>query len=632
MSVDVNRQTLGFQAEIRQLLDLMVHSLYSNPDIFLRELISNASDASEKLRFEALGNDALYEGDTDLAITVEYSEQQGTITVRDNGIGMSRDEVISNLGSIARSGTREFFGKLTGEKQHDTQLIGQFGVGFYSAFIIADKVTVTTRRAGLAAEEGVRWESDGQGEYSVQGVQRKKRGTEIVLHVREEHKDYVNGWKLRSIIRKYSDHITLPIQMPKEGEDKDGNKETGYETVNSATALWVRNKKDISDEEYNEFYKHIAHDYEAPMARVHTRAEGKLEYTTLFYIPSRAPFDLWDRDARHGGIKLYVRRVFIMDDAEQLLPRYLRFIRGVVDTSDLPLNISREILQRNKVIDTIRGASVKKILGLIEGLSAEDYEKFWNSFGRVIKEGVVDDFDNRDTIAKLLRYPSTREDSEEKLTSLADYISRMPAEQEAIYYLTADSFATARNSPHLEIFRKKGIEVLLLCEPIDEWVTTHLTEFDGKPLKSVAKGALDLGKLADREEKQKAESSEVKGLLERLGKALEGQVKEVRATSRLTNSPACLVSEDHGMSANLERILKQVGQKVDGNKPILEINAEHALVQRLGSESDEGRFNDWARILFDQAMLAEGGKLDDPAGFVRRMNEMFLAVSGPGAA
>jgi molecular chaperone HtpG len=627
MSVDVNRQTLGFQAEIKQLLDLMVHSLYSNPDIFLRELISNASDASEKLRFEALGNEALYEGDTDLTITVEYSEQQGTITVRDNGIGMSRDEVINNLGSIAKSGTREFFGKLTGEKQHDTQLIGQFGVGFYSAFIIADKVTVTTRRAGLPADDGVRWESDGQGEYSVQGVQRKARGTEIVLHVRDEHKEYLNGWKLRSIIHKYSDHITLPIQMPKEGEDKEGNKEIGYETVNSATALWVRNKKDISDEEYNEFYKHIAHDYEPPMARVHTRAEGKLEYTTLFFIPSRAPFDLWDRDASHGGIKLYVRRVFIMDDAEQLLPRYLRFVRGVVDTSDLPLNISREILQRNKVIDTIRGASVKKILGLIEGLGAEDYEKFWKNFGRVIKEGVVDDHDNRDTIAKLLRYPSTREDSAEKLTSLADYVGRMQEGQEAIYYLTADSFATAKNSPHLEIFRKKGIEVLLLCEPIDEWVTTHLTEFDGKPLKSVAKGALDLGKLADKEEERKPESAEVQDLMGRLRKALESQVKDVRATTRLTSSPACLVVEDYGMSANLERILKQVGQKVDGQKPILEVNAEHALVQRLGNETDEGRFGDWARILFDQALLAEGGRLEDPAGFVRRMNEMFLAVS-----
>ncbi len=621
MSVDVNKQTLGFQAEIRQLLDLMVHSLYSNPDIFLRELISNASDASEKLRFEALGNEALYEGDTDLGITVEYSEQQGTITVRDNGIGMSREEVVTNLGSIAKSGTREFFQQLTGDKQSDTQLIGQFGVGFYSAFIVADKVTVTTRRAGLPAEEGVRWESDGQGEYTVQGVQRKKRGTEVVLHLREEHKEYLSGWKLRQIIHKYSDHITLPIQMPREGE-----KETGYERVNSATALWVRNKKDITEEEYNEFYKHIAHDFEPPMARVHTRTEGKLEYTTLFFLPARAPFDLWDREARHGGIKLYVRRVFIMDDAEQLLPRYLRFMRGIVDTADLPLNVSREILQKNKVIDTMRAASVKKILGLIEGLGAEDYEKFWRTFGRVLKEGIVDDTDNRAQIARLLRYPSTHEDSEEKPTSLAGYVSRMKADQEAIYFLTADSFSTARNSPHLEIFRKKGIEVLLLCDPIDEWVASYLTEFEGKPLKSVAKGALDLGKLADKEEERK-ETREVKDLLGRLRKALEAQVSDVRASTRLTSSPACLVAEDHGMSANLERILKQVGQKVESSKPILEINAEHALVRRLADEHDEQRFGDWARILFDQALLAEGGKLDDPASFVRRMNEMFIAIA-----
>jgi len=621
MSVDVNKQTLGFQAEIRQLLDLMVHSLYSNPDIFLRELVSNASDACEKLRFEALGNEALYEGDTDLGITVEYSEQQGTITVRDNGIGMSREEVVTNLGSIAKSGTREFFQRLTGDKQSDTQLIGQFGVGFYSAFIVADKVTVTTRRAGLPPEEGVRWESDGQGEYTVQGVQRKKRGTEAVLHLREEHKEYLSGWKLRQIIHKYSDHITLPIQMPRQGE-----KETGFERVNSATALWVRNKKDITEEEYNEFYKHIAHDFEPPMARVHTRTEGKLEYTTLFFLPARAPFDLWDREAKHGGIKLYVRRVFIMDDAEQLLPRYLRFVRGIVDTADLPLNVSREILQKNKVIDTIRAASVKKILGLIEGLGAEDYGKFWKNFGRVLKEGIVDDADNRAQIARLLRYPSTHEDSEEKPTSLADYVSRMKADQEAIYFLTADSFSTARNSPHLEIFRKKGIEVLLMCDPIDEWVASYLTEFEGKPLKSVAKGALDLGKLADKEDERK-ETREVKDLLGRLRKALEAQVSDVRASTRLTSSPACLVADDHGMSANLERILKQVGQKVESRKPILEINAGHALVQRLADEHDEQRFSDWARILFDQALLAEGGKLDDPASFVRRMNEMFIAVA-----
>jgi molecular chaperone HtpG len=491
---------------------------------------------------------------------------------------------------------------------------------------VADRVTVTTRRAGLSEDEGVRWESDGQGEYTVQTIRRKKRGTEVLLHLRDEHKEYLNGWKLRQVIRKYSDHITLPIQMPKEGE-----KEKGYETVNSATALWARNKKDITEEDYNEFYKHVAHDFEPPLARVHTKTEGKLEYTTLFFIPARAPFDLWDREARHGGVKLYVRRIFIMDDAEQLLPRYLRFVRGIIDTSDLPLNISREILQRNKVIDTIRAASVKKILGLLESLSAVDYEKFWKEFGRVIKEGIVDDADNRISIAKLLRYPSTREDSAEKLASLADYISRMSAEQEAIYYLSADSFATAKNSPHLEVFRKKGIEVLLLCDPIDEWVATYLTEFEGKPLKSVAKGALDLGKLADKEE-QKKETREVKDLLGRLRGALAKEVGDVRATNRLTTSPACLVADDHGMSANLERILKQVGQKIEGSKPVLEINAEHGLVKRLGEETDEARFNDWAHILFDQALLAEGGRLEDPAGFVRRMNEMFLAMSSASSA
>ncbi len=622
MTVDVNKQTLGFEAEIRQLLDLVVHSLYSNPDIFLRELISNASDAAEKLRFEALGRDELYEGDTDLRIIVEYSEAQKTITVRDNGIGMSREEAIANLGSIAKSGTREFFQKLTGDTQHDSQLIGQFGVGFYSSFIVADRVTVSARRAGAPAEEGVRWESKGDGEYTVQTIKRRKRGTEVVLHLRDEHKDYLNGWRLREIIRKFSDHIALPIEMPKEGE-----KEKGLETVNSATALWARNKKDITDEEYTEFYKHIAHDFEAPLARVHTRAEGKLEYISLLFLPARAPFDLWDRDAKHGGVKLYVRRVFIMDDAEQLLPRYLRFVRGIVDTADLPLNISREILQRNKVIDTIRAASVKKVLGLMEGLNAEDYRRFWKEFGRVLKEGVVEDSDNRAAIAKLLRYPSTRADSEEEPASFSDYLARMPAEQEAIYYLTAENFATAKSSPHLEVFRKKGIEVLLMCDPIDEWVATYLTEFEGKPLKSIAKGTLDLGKLTDKEE-DRTESREVKDLLGRLRKTLENQVKDVRATHRLTDSPACLVADDHAMSGNLERLLKAVGQKIDGTKPILEINPEHFLVKRLGEEREESRFGDWAQILFDQALLAEGGRLEDPAAFVRRLNAMLIAMSG----
>lgn len=634
MSVEINKQTLGFQSEIRQLLDLMVHSLYSNPEIFLRELISNASDAAEKLRFEALGNDALYEGDTDLGIQVEYSESQQTITVRDNGVGMSREEVISNLGTIAKSGTGEFFKNLTGDTQHDSQLIGQFGVGFYSTFIVADRVTVTTRRAGLPPQEGVRWESDGQGEYSVQGVLRKKRGTEIVLHLRDTHKDYLNGWRLREIIRKYSDHITLPISMPREGQADDkvaeGAKEGGYETVNSATALWARNKKDIKDEEYDAFYKHIAHDFEAPLARVHSRTEGKLEYTTLFFIPSRAPFDLWDRDSRHG-VKLYVRRVFIMDDAEQLLPRYLRFVRGVVDTSDLPLNISREILQHNKAIDTIRAASTKKILGLIEGLAdKEEYRKLWKEFGRVLKEGIVDDADNRATLAKLLRFASTRDEGDEQHVSLADYLGRMIEGQDAVYYLVADSLATARNSPHLEIFRKKGIEVLLMFDPIDEWVVSSLTEFEGKPLKSIAKGDLELGKLDDEAAKEqvKEAKAEFKELLGRIRKLLDKEIKDVRLSHRLTNSPACLVADEHDMSGNLERILKAVGQKIDAAKPILEINPDHLLVRRIKAEEDEARFNDWVRILFEQSLLAEGGRLEDPAAFVRRLNEMFVALTG----
>jgi molecular chaperone HtpG len=629
MSVDINKQTLGFQSETRQLLDLMVHSLYSNPEIFLRELISNASDAAEKLRFEALGNDALYEGDADLGIQVEFSESQQTITVRDNGVGMSREEVIANLGTIAKSGTAEFFKNMTGDRQHDSQLIGQFGVGFYSAFIVADRVTVTTRRAGQPPEDGARWESDGQGEYTVQGVLRKKRGTEIVLHLRDEHKDYLNGWRLREIIRKYSDHITLPISMPKEAGDKEGEAGGGYETVNSATALWARNKKDIKDEEYDAFYKHIAHDFEAPLARIHSRTEGKLEYTTLYFIPARAPFDLWDRESRHG-VKLYVRRVFIMDDAEQLLPRYLRFVRGVVDTSDLPLNISREILQHNKAIDTIRAASTKKILGLIEGLAGkDDYGKLWKEFGRVLKEGIVDDADNRDTLAKLLRFASTHDDDAQQRVSLAEYVGRMVEGQDAIYYLVADNLATARNSPHLEIFRKKGIEVLLMFDPIDEWVVSSLTEFEGKPLKSVTKGDLELGKLDDEAAKEqvKEAKAEYKDLLGRIRKLLDKDIKDVRLSHRLTSSPACLVADEHDMSGNLERILKAVGQEIDAAKPILEINPEHMLVRRLREEQDDARFNDWVRILFEQSLLAEGGKLEDPAAFVRRLNEMFLALT-----
>jgi molecular chaperone HtpG len=619
-SVEVNKQTLGFQSETKALLDLVIHSLYSHPEIFLRELISNASDAAEKLRFEALGNDGLYEGDSELNIQVEYSEQQKTITVRDNGIGMSREEIVSNLGTLARSGTREFFKSLTGDKQQDTQLIGQFGVGFYSVFIVAGKVTVTTRRAGLTPEHGMRWESDGLGEYTIQGALRKKRGTEIVLRLRDEFKEYPNGWRLREIIRRYSDHIALPIRMPEEGKDK-----AGWETVNRATALWACNKKDITAEDYDEFYKHIAHDFEKPLAHVHTRTEGKLEYITLFYLPSRAPFDLWDREARHG-VKLYVRRVFIMDDAEQLLPRYLRFVRGIVDSGDLPLNVSRELLQRNKTIDTIRAASVKKVLGLIENLAGkEEYKTLWKEFGRVLKEGIIEDADSRETLAGLLRYSSTLHEGEEQTVSLADYVARMPEAQAGIYYLVAGDPATARNSPHLEVFRKKGIEVLLMSDPVDEWVVMHLTEFKGKPLKSVSKGDLDLGKLETEAEKQErqGETRELKDLLGRLRKTLEKDTKDVRITRRLTASPACLVVDSEELGGNLERLLKAMGQNVSASKPILEINPDHALIRCLGEVQDEARFNDWARILFDQALLAEGGRLSDPAGFVSRLNTMF---------
>lgn len=624
MSFDVNKQTLGFQAEVKQLLDLMVHSLYSNKEIFLRELISNASDAAEKLRFESLGRDSLFEGDTELRIEVEYSKSQRTITVRDNGIGMSREEIIDNLGTIAKSGTREFFKALTGDRQKDAQLIGQFGVGFYSAFIVADEVTVTTRRAGLTEDEGVRWQSDGKGEYTVHTVKKKKRGTEVALRLREGEDEFLEGYRLRAIIRKYSDHITLPILMPKEGE-----KAVGYERVNTATALWARPKGEITEEEYSEFYKHVAHDFEAPLARIHSKVEGNLEYTLLLFIPARAPFDLWDPGSRRG-VKLYVRRVFIMDDAEQLMPRYLRFVRGVVDSNDLPLNISREILQHNKVIDTIRGAAVKKVLGLFEELAAKgEYDKGWKPFGRVIKEGIIEDATNRDRIAKLLRFSSTYNDSETQEVSLEDYVKRMKEGQKSLYYVVAESFATAKNSPHLEIFRKKGIEVLLLSDPVDEWMVAHLHEFEGKELKSVTKGELDLGALEDKEEKQQMREAagEYKDLIERIKMSLDKRVKEVRVSHRLTTSPACLVVDEHELGTNLERLLKAMGQEVTSTPPILEINPTHPIVRQLKTEQEGPRFDDWARILFDQALLSEGGKLEDPAGFVHRLNEMFLVMS-----
>ncbi len=553
----------------------------------------------------------------------------------DNGIGMSRQEVIEHIGTIARSGTREFFQKLTGDDAKDAHLIGQFGVGFYSSFIVADKVTLTTRRAGLTAEHAVKWESDGSGEYTIETVDKATRGTEVTLHLREGEDDLLNGHRLRAIIRKYSDHITLPIVMKKEEWDKDKseNKVTDEdETVNQASALWARPKSEVTEEQYHEFYKHVAHDFEAPLAYSHNRVEGRKEYTQLLYIPARAPFDLWDREHRRG-IKLYVRRVFIMDDADQLMPNYLRFVRGVIDSSDLPLNVSREILQESKDIEAIRGGSVKRVLSMIEDLAENHKDKFatfWKEFGLVFKEGTGEDHANLERIAKLLRFASTHKDTEEQEVSLADYVSRMKPEQEKIYYVTAETFAAAKNSPHLEVFRKKGVEVLLLSERVDEWVVTHLTEFEGKPLQSVARGALDLGKLEDEAEKkeQEKEAGDFKDLVEKIKKSLGERVKDVRVTLRLTESPACLVADEHDLNANLQRLLKASGQKVPASKPILEINPHHPLVLRLKAEADEARFGDLAAVLFDQSLLAEGGQLEDPAGFVKRLNQLMLAMGG----
>ncbi len=632
------RETLGFQAEVKQLLQLMIHSLYSNREIFLRELISNASDACDKLRFEALHNPALFEDDSEFRIRVSYDKAARTLTVADNGVGMSREEVILHLGTIAKSGTREFFSSLTGDQQQDAHLIGQFGVGFYSSFIVADKVTVHSRRAGLPTGQGVIWESDGSGEFTVEMSDRPARGTEITLHLKEGQDDLLSGWKLRGIIRKYSDHIVQPIVMKKEEWKDDEQKVTGAdETVNQASALWARPKNDISDEQYQEFYKHVGHDFDPPLAWSHSRVEGKTEYTQLLYIPSRAPFDLFDRQARHG-VKLYVRRVFIMDDAEQLLPAYLRFVRGVVDSADLPLNVSREILQESRDIEAIRKGCTAKVLGLLESLAEsgeagekEKYAKFWGAFGRVLKEGVGEDFANKEKIAKLLRFASTRSNdgksATEETVSLADYLGRMQPGQEKIYYITAETFNAAKNSPHLEIFRQKGIEVLLLSERVDEWVVSNLAEFEGRALVSVAKGGLDLGALADEGEKKEQETAagEFKELTEKIAKSLGERVSAVRVTHRLTDSPACLVADEHGLSGNLARILKAAGQNAPVDKPVLEINPKHPVVLRLRHE--ERKFDDWAAVLFDQALLAEGGQLDDPATFVKRVNDLMLTMT-----
>ncbi len=631
------KQTLGFQAEVKQLLQLMIHSLYSNKEIFLRELISNASDAADKLRFEAIHNNALFENDPELKIGVTFDKAARTITITDNGIGMSRDETIEHLGTIAKSGTREFFSRLSGDQQKDAALIGQFGVGFYSAFIVADKITVETRRAGLPADQGVRWESGGEGDFSVETIDKPMRGTTITLHLRADEDELLSSWKLKSIIRKYSDHISLPILMQKEEWDEE-KKETvvrdELETVNQASALWTRNKADITPEQYTEFYKHVSHDFEAPLAHTHNRVEGRSEYIQLLYLPTRAPFDLWDRNKR-GGIKLYVKRVFIMDDAEQLMPVYLRFVKGVIDSADLSLNVSREILQESRDVRVIREGSTKRVLGLLEELANSDeqeqkdkYATFWKEFGQVLKEGIGEDQANKERIAKLLRFASTHNDSDAQTVSFADYIGRMKESQDKIYYVTADNHSAAKNSPHLEIFRKKGVEVLLLTDRVDEWMLSFLHDVEGKELVSVAKGDLDLGKLEDEAEKKQHEETETryKDLADKMKTALADKAKEVRVTFRLTDSPACLVADEHELSGNLLRMLKAAGQSAPESKPILEINPDHPLVQRL--QYEEAKFSDWSHILFDQATLAEGGTLTDPAGFVKRLNEMLLGMTG----
>ena len=643
------KETHGFQTEVRKLLDLMIHSLYSNKEIFLRELISNAADAADKLRFEALSDDGLYEGDGELRVRISFDADARTVTVRDNGIGMTREEIASNLGTIARSGTRQFFEALTGDAAKDTQLIGQFGVGFYSSFIVADHVAVTSRRAGHPASEGVRWESGGEGEFTVETVDVEPRGTEVVLHLRDDEDEFLDRYRLRSIVRKYSDHVSIPILMPGEGkaDDEDADEDTGRdggvdeakdeETINAATALWTRNKSELGDDDYNGFYKHVAHDFEDPLAWVHSRVEGNLEYSVLLFIPARAPFDLWDRNVRRG-VKLYVRRIFIMDDAEHLMPAYLRFVRGVIDSADLPLNISREILQENRQIQSIRTGAVKRVLDLLGGIAKDDsdkYAKFWESFGRVLKEGVVEDGRNREQIAKLLRFASTRDAEDAETVSLDDYVSRMKDGQKGIYYITADGYRTARNSPHLEVFDKHGLEVLLLADPIDEWLVMHLTEYEDKPLVSVMKGELDLGDVASGDDAPKEEAkpeaeADHGPVLARFRDALSGRIKDVRVTRRLSTSPACLVSEEFEMSRHLERILDAAGQQVDSARPILEINPDHPMVARLAAETEASRQSDWANLIFDQALLSEGGRLEDPAAFVRRMNELIVALAAGG--
>lgn len=637
MAFEAQSETLSFQAEVNQLLHLVTHSLYSNKEIFLRELISNASDACDKLRFESLSDAALFENDGDLKLWIDIDKTKRTITIRDNGIGMSREEVISNIGTIAKSGTREFLNRLSTEQAKDAQLIGQFGVGFYSAYVVADRVTVLTRRAGMQTNQGVRWESDGKGEFTIENIELPQRGTTVILHLKKEEDEFLEPYRLRHIVTKYSDHILLPIIMKKEvtveneGEEQssDEPKQVRYEdeVVNQATALWTLPKSEITEEQYKQLYKHVAHDFEDPLTWTHNKVEGRLEYTNLLYIPKRAPFDLYNRDLRYG-LKLYVRRVFIMDDAEQLLPGYLRFVRGIVDSNDLPLNVSREILQNDKVIEQIRNACTKRVLDLLENMTKNDpkmYDDFWKQFGQVLKEAPAEDYTNRDRVAKLFRFSSTKDDIADYTVSLEAYVSRMKEGQDKIYYVTAETFNACKHSPHLEIFRKQGIEVLLLHDRVDEWLVAHLTEFDGKPLQSVTKGDIDL----PEEEQDKAEEEALEKSFESVTKQMqevlgENRVKEVRLTHRLTDSPACLVSDENEMSAHLQRMLKAAGQSFPGSKPILEVNPKHPFVVSLQSEQDDENFSRWTHVLFDSALLAEGGQLEDPGTYVKRLNELLL--------
>ena len=634
----IQKETLGFQTEVKQLLQLMIHSLYSNREIFLRELVSNASDACDKLRFQALDDGSLYEGSSELGIDLSFDKEARTLTITDNGIGMTRQEAIENLGTIARSGTKEFFSKMTGDKASDSNLIGQFGVGFYSAFIVADKVIVRTRKAGESADQGVQWESDGSGEFSVENIEKTTRGSEIILHLREpgeDEDDLLSGNALRRIVRKYSDHISLPIRMLKERWDAEKSTYVTtdeMETVNQASALWTRSKTEIEPDQYKEFYKALTHDFSDPLAWTHNRVEGRSEYTQLLFLPSKAPFDLFDRNHKRG-LNLYVKRVFIMDEAKQLLPSYLRFVKGVIDSNDLPLNVSREILQESRDVRGIREGSTKRVLSMIEDLAqnkADDYAGFWKEFGAVLKEGLGEDHGNQERLAKLLRFASTQTEDETQSVSLADYVARFKPEQEKIYYVTADNQKAGRNSPHLEVFRAKGIEVLLLTDRVDEWMLSYLTEFEGKELVSVSKGGVDLGKMVDADETKAIDeaSKSHEALITRIKKALDGKASDVTVTNRLVESPSCLVSKDGDMSGHLQRLLKQAGQNAPSVKPVLEINPKHAFIARLESAQlvdDEALFDHWCHLLFDQALLAEGGQLEDPAAYVKRVNQLLLS-------